>query len=201
MAAIKIYKVGDEKYGTLSNNFKSYTNIEGETWMSVSNYIYAKALPSIMYTDIMKKASPINIHNVFENCKTKAEEDILSVALLEALRVKFQNPLIMDILLKTGNSHIIYKSNNGFLGDGKDGDGKNMLGNYMVQIRDEVLNQQKREREIAEREELIYKAYLARYTLQDAFNNDDDLKEYFDLSFDEIINKYGTEKLLKYSIS
>ena len=192
MATIKIYKVGDEKYGALSNNFKSYTNIDGETWMSVSNYIYTKALPSIMYTDIMKKASPINIHNVFENCKRKAEEDILSVALLEALRVKFQNPLIMDILLKTGNSPIIYKSNNPLLGDGKDGNGKNMLGNYMVQIRDEVLNAQKRKKQYEEREEEMYKAYLARYVLNEAYEkNDDDLSEYFNLSFDEIIDKYG----------
>ena len=202
MATIKIYKVDDEKYGTLSNNFKSYTNIDGETWMSVSNYIYTKALPSIMYTDIMKKASPINIHNVFENCKRKAEEDILSVALLEALRVKFQNPLIMDILLKTGNSPIIYKSNNSLLGDGKDGNGKNMLGNYMVQIRDEVLNAQKRRKQYEEREGEMYKAYLARYVLNEAYEkNDDDLSEYFNLSFDEIIDKYGREKLSKVAFS
>ena len=198
MTSIEIYGVGGE-YGVLSNNYKTYTNIDGETWMSVSNYIYAKALPSIMYTDKIKKADPKDIHKEFDKYMTKTEEDVLSVALLEALRVKFQNPKIMDILLSTGNSPIIYKSTNGFLGDGKDGDGKNMLGNYMVQIRDEVLNEKKREREIAEREELIYKAYLARYALQDAFNKDDDLKEYFDLSFDEIVNKYGREKLLKTS--
>jgi len=199
MESIKIYSVRGD-YGPLSNNFKSYTNIDDESWLSISNYIYTKALPSIMYNDKIKKANPIDIHDKFDRYKCKSEQDVLSVGLLEALRVKFQNPKIMDILLSTGNSPIIYKSNNVFLGDGKDGDGKNMLGNYMVQIRDEVLNEKKREREIAEREELIYKAYLARYTLQNAFDNDDDLKEYFDLSFDEIINKYGREKLLKYQV-
>ena len=198
MTTIEIYRV-DDKYGILSNNFKSYTNIDGETWNSISNYIYTKALPSIMYRDKMKRANPIKIHDDFNYYRIKLEEDVLSVALLEALRVKFQNPKIMDILLSTGNSPIIYKSINDFLGDGKDGNGKNMLGNYMVQIRDEVLNQKKRERELAEREELIYKAYLARYTLQDAFNKDDDLKEYFDLSFDEIVNKYGLQKFTEYS--
>ena len=198
MTSIEIYSTKNKIFGSLSNNFKSFTNINGITWSSVSNYIYTEALPSVIEYNKMKKADPENIHSNYLKFKNKAEDDLLSVALLEALRVKFQNPKMMEILLSTGYAPIIYQSDNKFLGDGKDRKGKNKLGNFMVQIRNEVLNKNKREKEIFERTENIYKSYLAKYALEFAFNEDnDDLKSYFGLSFNEIINKYGRQKLLK----
>ena len=198
MTSIEIYSTKNKIFGSLSNNFKSFTNINGITWSSVSNYIYTEALPSVIEYNKMKKADPENIHSNYLKFKNKAEDDLLSVALLEALRVKFQNPKMMEILLSTGYSPIIYQSDNKFLGDGRDRKGKNKLGNFMVQIRNEVLNKNKREKELFERTENIYKAYLAKYALKFAFNEGDDLKSYFGLNFDEIINKYGRQELLKH---
>lgn len=190
MKTIQIFNPKEGKYRMLSNNFISNTNIDGENWKSISNYIFAQALPSVMYRDKIKNADIEKIHEEFKYYKNKSDEDVLSVALLEALKVKFQNPKIMEILLNTGNSPIIYQSNNGFLGNGRDGNGKNMLGNYMVQIRNEVLNEKNRQRKIDIQEESIYKVYLAKYVLQGLFDRDDSLERYLDLSFDEIINKY-----------
>ena len=198
MTSIEIYSAKNKTFGSLSNNFKSFTNIEGISWLSLSNYIYTKALISVIDYDKMRKVNPEDIHIEYLKFKNKAEEDLLSVALLEALKVKFENSKIMEILLSTGYSPIIYRSDNKFLGDGKDGRGKNKLGIFMVQIRNEVLNKNKREQELFKRNENIYKAYLAKYALEYTFNEENnDLKSYFGLSFDEIIDKYGKEKLLK----
>ena len=198
MTSIEIYSAKNKTFGSLSNNFKSFTNIEGISWLSLSNYIYTKALISVIDYDKMRKVNPEDIHIEYLKFKNKAEEDLLSVALLEALKVKFENSKIMEILLSTGYAPIIYQSDNKFLGDGKDGRGKNKLGIFMVQIRNEVLNKNKREQELFKRNENIYKAYLAKYALEYTFNEENnDLKSYFGLSFDEIIDKYGKEKLLK----
>ena len=197
MASIDIFNPRNKTYDGLSNNFKSFTVINGETWKTISNYIYTKALPSVVDYSKMKRVNPDDIHYDYEKFKNLEEEDILSVALLEALKVKFQNKKMMDILLTTGYAPIIYESDNNFLGTGRDNTGKNKLGNFMVQIRNEVLNKLKREKEIFDREEKIYKAYLVKTALEYAFNDEEnDLKEYFGLTFDEIIDKYGRQKIL-----
>jgi predicted NAD-dependent protein-ADP-ribosyltransferase YbiA (DUF1768 family) len=198
MTSIELFSSKNKLYGVLSNNFKSFTNIENEIWTSVSNYIYTMALSSVVGYNEMKKTVPEKIHDKYSEIKSKQEEDVLSVALLEALKIKFQNPKILEILLSTGNAPIIYHSNNEILGDGKNGRGKNKLGNFMVQIRNEILTKKERQQKSIDRQEKIYETFLAKYALEYAFNQDnDDLIDYLDLNSEEIIDKYGREKLLK----
>ena len=78
MTYIEIYSSKNKIFGSLSNNFKSFTNINGITWTSVSNYIYTEALPSVIDYNKMKKADPENIHSNYLKFKYKAEDDLLS---------------------------------------------------------------------------------------------------------------------------
>jgi predicted NAD-dependent protein-ADP-ribosyltransferase YbiA (DUF1768 family) len=196
--SIKLFNPADKPFGQLSNNYNDIINIDNQEWKSVSHYIYSN-MSSFLYVNNVKKSSMNDLHSTFKKYKQKAEDDILTDALIKALKVKFQNPEILKILLSTEDNPINYISDNSFLGIGKDGYGQNKLGKIMVQIRDEYLKQKEIQDQIVNKETEIYNAYLAEKSLELAIKKDDNiLNDYFGLSIEEIINKSGgVENLLK----
>lgn len=69
-------------------------------------------------------------------------EDIKDEVMLQALRMKFnQNPEIAKELLATGDAIIIeHTQNDAYWADGGDGCGKNKLGLFLMQVREELKN-------------------------------------------------------------
>ena len=67
-------------------------------------------------------------------------ENVKDDVMLKSLQAKFkQHPSLRKELLLTGNSNIIeHTSNDSYWGDGGDGRGKNILGQLLMEVRDEL---------------------------------------------------------------
>lgn len=63
----------------------------------------------------------------------------------EALRAKFtQNEDLKKILLETGDATLVeHTANDNYWGDGGDGNGKNMLGKLLIELREEFRKENK----------------------------------------------------------
>ena len=56
-----------------------------------------------------------------------------------ALKAKFiQYPEAKHLLLSTGHKSLVHHCNDAYWGDSMDGDGQNMLGNFLMDIRKEL---------------------------------------------------------------
>lgn len=192
--SIKLFDPNDKPYGHLSNNHYYPITIDDLVWKNVTQYIYTNMSP-ILYRDSIKKSK--NIYDSFKNYNKQAQIDILSNSLLTALNVKFENPYILKVLLSTDDNDILYISDNDILGMGKNNNGLNKVGKYLVQIRNKFKNKERLENEIKYKEKQLYNVFAASLALDYAIKDGNDLKDYFGLTINEIIDKYGKDRLFK----
>jgi len=107
-----------------------------------------------------------------------------------------ENPHLADILLSTENRPILYVSDNFELGTGPDGNGYNIIGKTLEQLRYNLQIQHRIEQKVThskEQEDAIFEAYTAYIILQKEMKENNDLSEYIDLLPSDIIKIY-TEK-------
>jgi predicted NAD-dependent protein-ADP-ribosyltransferase YbiA (DUF1768 family) len=192
--SIKLFDPNDKPYGHLSNNYSYPIKIDDLVWKNVTQYIYTNMTP-ILYRNTVKNSK--NIHDSFKKYNKQSEVDVLSESLLTALNVKFKNHKILKVLLSTGDNDILYISDNDILGVGKDNNGLNKVGKYLVQIRNQYKNKEKIESGIEYKVKKLYNVFAASLALDYAIRDGNDLKEYFGLTIDEIIDKYSRDKLFK----
>jgi predicted NAD-dependent protein-ADP-ribosyltransferase YbiA (DUF1768 family) len=164
MSSIEIFSPREKPYGQLSNNAKHNMTINKELWNSVTQFIYSNMINNYVYKDRIKKSNIKKIYSEYIKYRKKVSEDIISSSLEEALQVKFENPDLLKILLSTGDSDILYVSPNSFLGIGYDQKGSNILGKYLVQLRNNILNTKIKTEELEEEQNNLYKAYIM-YTI------------------------------------
>ena len=75
------------------------------------------------------------------NAAIRADWEVVKVSVMaDAVRAKFtQHENLREILLSTGDATIVeHTANDLYWGDGGDGTGKNMLGQVLMQIREEL---------------------------------------------------------------
>jgi len=109
-----------------------------------------------------------------------------------------ENNELAQILKETENRPILYISNNSTLGMGPDGRGANLIGKTLMQIRHNILVSSRIEQKEHEENSLktkIFEIYQAYLILLHELKNDD-LKEYIDLSPQQIIELYTTKNSL-----
>jgi predicted NAD-dependent protein-ADP-ribosyltransferase YbiA (DUF1768 family) len=183
MSSIEIFNPREKPYGQLSNNAKHNMTINKELWTSVTQFIYSNMINNYVYRDHIKKSNIKKIYSEYIKYRKKVSEDIISSSLEEALQVKFENPDLLKILLSTGDSDILYVSPNSFLGIGYDQKGSNILGKYLVQLRNNILNTKIKTEELEEEQNNLYKAYIM-YTIlkKEMLNNGNDLSDYLYLN-------------------
>ncbi len=145
MKEIKFYKVNDD-YGFMSN-FAPYTFSDGSRiWPTSEHYFQAqKFLVPEIQEKIRQIASPMDAALEGRNRQNPLRpdwEEIKDEVMLQALRMKFsQNPEIARELLATGDDIIIeHTRNDAYWADGGDGSGKNKLGLFLMQVREELKN-------------------------------------------------------------
>ena len=205
MSIIEIFNQNAVPYGPLSNNSKSIMTINKEKWTSVTQYIYTNMLTSFLYQDKIKNIPLKDIHKTFLEFQKKEIEGIIAEGLNEAFNVKFQNPNMLKILLSTNDSKIVYVSDNEFLGNGLNNTGSNVLGKYLVQIRDQIKNTKIKEEEKINRQNKIYEAFVMYKFLETQITQEgNDLSGYlysvkeFNTnlvnSFEDIINIYSKNR-------
>lgn len=177
MSSIEIFNPREKPYGMLSNNAKHDMLINKEIWKSVTQFIYSNMVNNYAYKDKIKKSK--KIFSEYIECSKNLEKDIISSSLEEALKVKFENPDLLKILLSTGDADILYISPNSFLGIGNNEKGDNILGKYLVQLRNHIVNTKIKDEKLAEEQDELYSAYIIYTTLKnEMIYKGNDLSEY-----------------------
>ena len=161
------------------------------------------------------KLNTMGIYKLMDDCVIKEYYETVSAAIREGFtelilgkEIQKKNeenievlkhPKISETLLATGNVPIIYQNNNDtFLGVNNEGNGENIVGKTLMQIRYQLTHQKllkNSEKEEEEKHTLIYNIYLAYSILyEEMYKNRKNLKEYLLDSPEEIIQKYHLVK-------
>jgi len=143
MDPINFYSTSDE-YGCFSN-FAAYPiRVNGKTWPTSEHYFQAQKFEDPAAQEKIRTAkSPMIAARLGRDRKQKLRRDWESTKvsiMTDAVRAKFtQHADIRAILLATGTAKIVeHTENDAYWGDGGDGSGKNMLGQILMRIREEM---------------------------------------------------------------
>jgi ribA/ribD-fused uncharacterized protein len=143
MNVIKFYKTGDD-YGCFSN-FAAYpVYIDGKLWPTSEHYFQAQKFTGTPHEEAIRQAnSPMIAARLGRDRSKGLRADWYKVKdeiMLKAVREKFsQHEDIAEVLLGTGDALIVeHTGNDSYWGDGGDGRGKNMLGQILMQVREEL---------------------------------------------------------------
>ena len=194
--SITIFDPKEKPFGWLSNNYKHTMKLDDKLWQTVTNYIYANMLSNPMHIEEVRKIFKTkDVKPRFDLLYTEEINDITKKSMEIALQVKFENKKLAEKLIATDNAPIYYVSQNQLLGTGNTNDGQNLYGKYLTQVRFNLRNSFKKQKEElakTEQEQKIYDTYLADKGLTDAIKNkNDDLKNFIGLSPQKILEKLG----------
>jgi len=190
MTTISLFDPCNLPYGPLSNLYPTRLSFSGAMYSSVTQYIYTNMIPSTRIAISLKRdlsvteadcddgTIPIDFLNLYQSARREAEVDIISSALSLATQAKFSNSKAMEVLLSTGNKDIIYDSTDEVLGIGKQKKGRNLVGWYLMQVRDEYRRVVESRQIIEARQVQMYTAYVLYSLLQDLITHGDTLRYY-----------------------
>lgn len=138
---IRFYET-DKPYGCFSNFAKYPILLKGKEWATSEHYFQAQKFAGTEHEEEIRLAStPMKAARMgrernrplrpdWEECKVQVMREAL-IAKIE------QHPVIRSILLSTGDCTLVeHTSNDAYWGDGGDGQGGNMLGKLLMEIRD-----------------------------------------------------------------
>lgn len=144
---INFYSTKDA-YGCFSN-FAAYPfRIGNKVWKTSEHYFQAQKFAGTEHEEELRHvASPMVVARMGRSRQRPlrkdwetAKDDIMR----EALRAKFtQHDELKKILLETGDAHLVeHTANDSYWGDGGDGHGRNMLGQLLMELREELKNEE-----------------------------------------------------------
>ena len=145
---INFYLKGGD-FGCFSN-FAAYPFVlDGKIWPTSEHYFQAQKFNDDLNHQeaIRLEKSPMIAARMGRDRSKKLRADWESVkdnVMLTAVRAKFsQHEDLRTILLATGDAKLVeHTENDNYWGDGGDGSGKNMLGQILMRVRGEFLEQQ-----------------------------------------------------------
>jgi predicted NAD-dependent protein-ADP-ribosyltransferase YbiA (DUF1768 family) len=195
---IKLFDPNNNPYGELSNVSNHSMEIDGETWKTVSHYVYAMMLSTPAYRDRVRNAETKTIFDEYTHFLSKIEIDVVSKALTDSLKEKFATDELVSLLIGTKNTPLIYVSDDKILGVGVDRTGLNLLGIYMMQLRMQLENTSIaniKDKTAKTKLIAIYDTYRAFTALKMAYSEGDNLAGYKNKTVDEIITKFGSANI------
>lgn len=144
---INFYQVSDE-YGCFSNFAPFPIEVDGKVWPTSEHYFQAQKFEDAKHQEqIRAEKSPMIAARMGRDRKTKLRPDWESVkvaVMRKAVHAKFsQHEDIREILLATANAKLVeHTKNDSYWGDGGDGSGKNMLGQLLMEVRDQLRSEE-----------------------------------------------------------
>ncbi len=141
---IEFYRERDAPYGCFSNFSKHSFTLGGKPWQTVEHYFQAQKFPGTPQEEAIRLApDPMTAKNLGNDRTVPLRADWDAVkddVMREAVRAKFsQHPDIRAVLLGTDTETLIEAArNDSYRGSGPDGKGKNMLGQVLMEVRDEL---------------------------------------------------------------
>lgn len=143
MDEIKFYRVQDE-YGVFSN-FASYPVwLDGKRWPTSEHYFQAQKFTHTEQREAVRAVrSPMEAARIGRdrNWPLRPDwEEVKDEIMREAVWAKFtQHSQLRELLLSTGDATIIeHTENDSYWGDADDGEGKNMLGRILTEVRERI---------------------------------------------------------------
>lgn len=139
--AIYFYTTGSE-YGCFSNFSPHGFELDGEYWVTAEHYFQAQKFPKTTHCDQIRQAkTPKDAAKMGRDRSRplrkdweQVKDDIMRKAVLRKFEI---HPEIREILLATGDEEIVENSPiDYYWGCGKDGSGKNMLGQILMEVRE-----------------------------------------------------------------
>lgn len=135
----------NEPYGEFSNFYPSTMEIDGYIYNTVENYYQSKKFEGTEYEHVVRVAkTPYQAKQLAYSDDAKKyfdkrwEDKKLSI-MGKALRKKFNIDQFKNLLLSTGNIEIIeYSNRDYFWGKNNKGEGLNMLGRLLMEIREDI---------------------------------------------------------------
>ena len=179
----------------LSINYNYEMEIDGKKWKNIAHYIYSNLLDYSSHKKILEKNLK-NISKNFHDLVNIEESDLISKSLMDVLKVRFSNIELARKLLSTGNIPIVYKSSNTKLGVDENGRGQNIYGNLLMEIRKILREKGNLDSKLQvenSKKELIYKAYLVKYFLEDHMYEGYNINRFVNMNLDDIYNIANSE--------
>src|SRR4051812_23457189 len=143
MGVIKFYGVG-EGHGCFSNFSLHPIRLKGKNWPTSEHDFQAQKFAGTPDEEEVRRAkSPMIAARMGRSRKRPLRKDWEAAKdriMHEAVLAKFtQHADLRAILLGTGEAKIVeHTENDAYWGDGGDGSGKNMLGQILMRVRDEL---------------------------------------------------------------
>lgn len=131
-------------YGFCSNFAPTPIILKGRRWPTVEHYFQAQKFPDSEQEEAIRLAkSPMVAARMGRSRQRPLRADweaAKDAIMLEAVRAKFtQHADLRAKLLATGQARIVeHRARDAYWGDGPDGTGKNMLGQILMQVREEL---------------------------------------------------------------
>jgi len=134
----------NREYGYFSCFSKHPIDVNGKTWPTAEHYFQAQKFAGTLHEEIVRCAASSMEAAVVGRERFRPLrpdwDEVKNEVMKEALLAKFtQHERLQDILLATGQREIVeHTKNDSYWGDGGDGSGLNMLGELLMQIREEL---------------------------------------------------------------
>lgn len=140
---IRFYSVNDE-FGEFSNFSRHSLFLDGKRWPTSEHYFQAQKFHDPAYRETIRTAkSAMKAAELGRDRSKKLRVDWESVkvgVMRFAVLTKFtQHEELRELLLSTGDAKLIeHTERDCYWGDGGDGSGKNMLGQILMQVREQL---------------------------------------------------------------
>lgn len=143
MDIIRFHCVGDD-YGSLSNSAPYPISLESKMWYTAEHFFQAQKFHDLqVQKQILLTRSVTDMLWIANNPKLRVRRDwdLLKLDFMRtAVRAKFtQIPSLKKLLLNTADAVLIdHDADDDYWSDGGDGNGRNMLGVVLMEVRDEL---------------------------------------------------------------
>ena len=140
---INFYTTSDE-FGFFSNFAPYPIKLKGKIWPTSEHYFQAQKFAGTEHAEAIRQTrSPMIAARMGRDRKKPVRRDWEAVkedVMREAVRAKFtQHPELLSLLLATGDAQLVeHTTKDSYWADGGDGSGKNMLGQILMQLRDQL---------------------------------------------------------------
>jgi N-glycosidase YbiA len=140
---VRFYSVEDA-WGEFSNFSPHPIRLLGENWPTTEHFFQAQKFQDAAYRrKIRTSSSPSEAARLGRDRKQKIRRDWESTkvgVMQTAVLAKFtQNAGLKELLLSTGNAKLVeHTENDSYWGDGGDGKGRNMLGQVLMYVREQL---------------------------------------------------------------
>ena len=139
---IEFYRKRDD-YGFFSNFAPYPVTINGKTWPTTEHYFQAQKFAGLPHEETIRQAASAKEAATMGRCFSPIRKDWEQVkddVMRTALKAKFgQHPKLKRLLLETGTAHLVeHTQNDCYWGDGGNGSGQNMLGQLLMERREQL---------------------------------------------------------------